>query len=87
MMTQDTERVIESNAVDIQEEHVEAMQQLRQAVDEIAKNHAEHETGELNRAMDRAFDRYDKVIDRLFELLYRLEQSDQDRNDKVGDEE
>ena len=66
--------MIESNIYNLEEEHREAVLQLRQAVDEIAKNYAkdyaEYESGELKRQMDRAFSRYDKAIDSLHKRIH-----------------
>ena len=46
---------------------------LRNCIEEIAKDYAEYETSELKRQVNGALDRHNKVIDRLFALLHRRE--------------
>ena len=54
---------------------------LRQCVEEVAGNISEYDTSELRKRMDRAFERHDKAIDRLFIWLSRLEKRVQNEDD------
>ncbi len=85
----EAERMVHSASNDLMTELDEASQQLRQAVEEIAKNYAIDEAGQVKQEMksalmqhdrktDGAFSRYDKLIDSLYEWRHRNERRGKD---------
>ena len=60
---------------------------LRQCVEEVAGNISEYETYELKKGVDRALERHEKAIDRLFVLLHRLEKRDENRSEDKDENE